>query len=76
MESGISNKRHQYLPCPKIGQKRHSSICEVKGNGKGGGSCKWLRFDEAGLARCDFVSTSEKRVDKYQAKKGKKNAKN
>ncbi len=59
---------HRYLICNKVKtrEKRWSGICKVRLQ------CAWLRFDEQGIAQCDFTGTADKRAEQFKAKKKEK----
>jgi len=59
---------HQYLFCEKRkgNPRQHSMICQERLQ------CKWLSFDDLGIAKCNFNPMAEKRVDQYKDKLKKK----
>lgn len=55
-------KRHHFLFCEKTGQRRHTSICQIKEK------CAWLVEHDHDF-RCLFIPKQEKRVQQHQSKK-------
>ncbi len=56
---------HRWLICEKrkSKSKQWSGICKIRLQ------CGWLRFDDQGIAHCDFIPAAEKRANEFNGKR-------